>query len=181
MLGQATGGNVAQLGSRALLKQVQLPSAARNFSPRINFQYRLSYSVCTATRVHALTSVCMFKIPGIGSHTTDSGEQSNHHKWLASQTIWGVEELETIPVGTKLRTSQHWSPGGERWKKRKHLTMFFERTRKGCHQSDKHWNSFKDNRGETSEMEWSAHGLFWAQRYHLELNRTEQTLLHQQD
>ena len=26
-----------------------------------------------------------------------TGRQSNHHKWLASQKIWSVEELETLP------------------------------------------------------------------------------------
>ena len=31
-----------------------------------------------------------------------------------SQNIWSVEELETLPTGTKPRTSHHWLPGGER-------------------------------------------------------------------
>ena len=32
--------------------------------------------------------------------------------------LWSVEKHETLPVGTKPRTSHHWSPGGERhWKK----------------------------------------------------------------
>ena len=31
-----------------------------------------------------------------------------------SQKIWSVEELETLPTGTKPRTSRHWLPGGER-------------------------------------------------------------------
>ena len=38
----------------------------------------------------------------------------NSHKWIASQKIWSVEKLETLPAGTKPRTSHHQSPGGER-------------------------------------------------------------------
>ena len=38
------------------------------------------------------------------------GRQSNHHRWLASQKISSVEELETLPAGTKPRTSHHRSP-----------------------------------------------------------------------
>ena len=34
----------------------------------------------------------------------------NPHKWLASQKIWCVEELETLPAGTKPMTSHHWLP-----------------------------------------------------------------------
>ena len=36
-----------------------------------------------------------------------TGEQSNPHNWLASQKILSVEKLETIPAGTKPRTSHH--------------------------------------------------------------------------
>ena len=48
--------------------------------------------------------------------------------------------------------------------------IFLERMREGHHQSNKHWNHFKGNIGETSEMRWNAHGLFQVHRYHLELN-----------
>ena len=34
------------------------------------------------------------------------------HKWLASQKTCSVEKLETLPVGTKPRTSHHPLPGG---------------------------------------------------------------------
>ena len=34
----------------------------------------------------------------------------NPHKQLASQKIWSVEELETLPAGTKPMTSHHWLP-----------------------------------------------------------------------
>ena len=44
------GEDVAQLveyQTATPLRQVQLPSTARDFSPRVNFQCRLSYGVCT--------------------------------------------------------------------------------------------------------------------------------------
>ena len=82
---------------------------------------------------------------------------------------WSAEKLETLPAGTKPRTSHHWSPGGERlWKRkrsngssdwqwlslvlsRKIVYIFLERMREGHRQSDEHWNCFKGNVGETSE------------------------------
>ena len=48
-----------------------------------------------------------------------TGRQSNHHKWFASRKIRSVEELETLPAGTKPRASHHRPPGGERRGKRK--------------------------------------------------------------
>ena len=51
----------------------------------------------------------------------------NHHMWLASRKIWSVEELETLPAGTKPRTSHHRSPGGERREKSKRWTIFLDR------------------------------------------------------
>ena len=61
------GGDVAQLVERrtsTLLRQVRFPGAARDFSPRVSFQCRLSYDVCTAlfVQTHTLTTVCMLKI-----------------------------------------------------------------------------------------------------------------------
>ena len=39
---------------------------------------------------------------------------------LASRKFWSVEKLETLPSGTKPRTSHHWSPGWERrWKRKR--------------------------------------------------------------
>ena len=50
-------------------------------------------------------------------------------------------------------------------------TIFLEGTREGHHQSDKHWNRFKDDVRETSERRGGAHmGFFQAHSYHLELN-----------
>ena len=48
-----------------------------------------------------------------------NGGQSHYRKWLASQKIWSVEELETLPACTKPRTSHRRSPGGKRRGKRK--------------------------------------------------------------
>ena len=48
------GSQIAQLVEHptekpgAILTQVRVPGVARDFSPRVNFQRRLSYSVCTA-------------------------------------------------------------------------------------------------------------------------------------
>ena len=52
-----------------------------------------------------------------------------------------------------------------------------ERTKEGHRQSDEHWNRFKCNTGETFQRPGHTYGLFWAHRYHLELNWTE-LLLH---
>ena len=71
----------------------------------------------------------------------------------ASRKIWSVEKLETLPAGTKPRTSHHWSPEGERrW-----TTIFLKRTRESHRQSDEHWNRFKGNVRETSERWGSAY------------------------
>ena len=68
------GVRIAQMVDRlnkklgVILMQVQVPGAARDFPPGVNFQCRLSYSVHTA--LNASTSVRMFKILYIVSHTT---------------------------------------------------------------------------------------------------------------
>ena len=56
--------------------------------------------------------------------------------------------------------------------KRKHWTIFLQRTRDGHRQSDKHWNRFKDNAGETSERLGRAHTGF-SERTDTILKRTE--------
>ena len=56
----------------AILTWVQIPGGvARDFSPRVNFHCRFSYSVCTApcVQLHASTLLCMLKIPDAGSRT----------------------------------------------------------------------------------------------------------------
>ena len=58
------------------------------------------------------------------------------------------------------RQSHHRPPGGERREKRKRSTIFLERTREGYRQSDKHWNYFKSNVGETSVGRGGAHMVF---------------------
>ena len=44
--------------------------------------------------------------------------QSSYARWLVSQKILSVEELETLPVGIKPRTSHFRSPGVERERER---------------------------------------------------------------
>lgn len=104
--------------------------------------------------------------------TQQTGRQSIPHKWLASQMIWSAEELETLPVGTKSRTSHNRSPGGERRGKKSSLKGW-ERTI--VTESNKHWIFFKDHLGKLLRevWRWSAYRFFRAHGYHLELNRTE--------
>ena len=60
-------GDVAQFVERRTgtsPTQVRFPGAARDLSPRVNFQYRLSYGVRTLrVQSHAFTSVRTLKIP----------------------------------------------------------------------------------------------------------------------
>ena len=115
----------------------------------------------TSVRVLPWTCRCEGKRP-----SRQTGGQSNPHKWLAFRKIWSVEKLETLPAGTKPRTSHHRSPGGERRGK-----IFLERTRESHRQSGEHWNRFKGNVGETSERRHGAHmGFSEPHRYHLKLN-----------
>ena len=99
-----------------------------------------------------------------------TSRQSNSHKWLASRKVWNVEELETLPAGTKPRTSRTPSIAWRReaWKEE---TL-----------DDLPW---KDKRGSLSirrtlELfqrrfleKFPRYGLFRAHRYHLELSWTE--------
>ena len=48
-----------------------------------------------------------------------TGGKSSPHKWLASRKILSIEELETLPAGTRPRTWHLRSLGGERRGKRK--------------------------------------------------------------
>ena len=83
--------------------------------------------------------------------------QSSRHKWLASRKILSVEELETLPAGSKPRTSHCRSPGGERRGGKKRQTIFLERTREDYRQSDEHWNRSKGYIEKTSERRGGAH------------------------
>ena len=59
------------IGSGMVLVQVLFLCAARDFSPRVSFQCRLSYTVFIYSpfvRSHALTYVCMLKILSMGGH-----------------------------------------------------------------------------------------------------------------
>ena len=56
-----SGGDVAQLVDRRTstpLRQVRFPGAARDFSPRVNFQCRLSYGVRTPPCATACINIC---------------------------------------------------------------------------------------------------------------------------
>jgi len=86
--------------------------------------------------------------------------------WLASWNIWGLRSV-IYWADPKPRTSHHLPPGGET--EGKCLLVFFEKTRVGHHQSDKHWSCFKGNTTEIPERNgWSAYGLSSAHKYHLD-------------
>ena len=56
------GGDVAQLVERQTsmaLRQVRFPGVKRDFSPRVNFQYRLSYGVHTSPCAIACVNICL--------------------------------------------------------------------------------------------------------------------------
>ena len=55
---------------------------------------------------------------------------------VSSRKTRSVEELETLPAGTKPMASRQRSPGGERRGKRKRETIFLERIKEGHRQSD---------------------------------------------
>ena len=55
------------------------------------------------------------------------------HKRSATWKVLSVEELETLPVGTKPWTPHPWQPIGERRGKRKHSMMIIERMRESSH------------------------------------------------
>ena len=76
----------------AKLTRVRVPGAARDFSPRVNFQCRLSHGVRTAPCVqsHESTSAHTLKIPDIGSHTNAlthenrlTAHAETNNKWVA--------------------------------------------------------------------------------------------------
>ena len=62
----------SSVGRGAALTQVRVPGVATEFSPTVNFQCRLSYSVRTAPVCSDMepTSVGTLKIPSTGSYTT---------------------------------------------------------------------------------------------------------------
>ena len=102
-------------------------------------------------------------------------------KWLASRKVCSVEELETLPVGTKPRTSHHRSLGGERrgkrlWSARRSSL----KGREGNRQSDEHWNCFKANNGEISERGSGAHTVF-SERIYTIFNWTKLSLLNRKN
>ena len=101
-----------------------------------------------------------------------TGGQSNHHKWLASRKIWSVEELETLPAGTKPSTSHYRSPGRERRGKRKCWNIFLKGRERAIVNQTNIGTVSKTTLGKLL-TEWSVYGLFQAHRYHLELDRTK--------
>ena len=76
---------------------------------------------------------------------------------------------------TKPKTSHHWLLGGEKSRKRKCLMIFLERTRTGNCQSDKHWNTFRQQWAKTSDYQWGLPKLIDTTLNWTELNRSHIT------
>ena len=73
-----------------ILTRVRVPGAARDFSPRVNFQCGLSYGVRTEPRVqsHASAFVRTVKITNTGSHTIVwTHENTTAHKKILLYTL----------------------------------------------------------------------------------------------
>ena len=84
----------------AILMPVRVPAAARDFSPRVNFQCRLSYGVrkvlCAIACINILHTV---KIPSSGSHIPLFG----HTKILHTLIGMGIALLLQLVCLTKVR------------------------------------------------------------------------------
>ena len=66
--------------------QVRVPSAARNFSPRVNFQHRLSYGVHTAPVCNCLHNICAHvKNP---KHCLDTWRYCTHSQEWVALLLW---------------------------------------------------------------------------------------------
>ena len=95
------GGGVAQLVERRTgtpLMQVRFPGVARDFSPRVNFQCRLSFGVRTPPRAIACIYIC--------AHVKDP---------VVHVRLWSIMETLKQPactVGWVARLCRSWlSPG----------------------------------------------------------------------
>ena len=106
------------------------------------------------------------------------GGQSNHHGRVASRKIWSVEELETLPVGTKPKTTPSIAWRIEAQKEEALNDLPWEEE-KGPSSIRPTLELFQGPQWENSwETGWSAYGPSWAHRYHLELNWSELNCRH---
>ena len=86
-----------------------------------------------------------------------------------SRKIWSVEDLETLPAGSKPRTSHHRSPGGERRWKKEALDDLPWKDERGCSSIRRTLEPFKGNFGKTSERRAEAH-MDFSERIYTILN-----------
>ena len=99
------------------------------------------------------------------------GNSIYHKRLIAS---WSVEELETLPAGTKTRTSHHRSPGEERHIKRKRQTTFLEKNEKRPSSIRRTLEPFQRQSWKTSERLGGAHNISgFSERIHTILKRNE--------
>ena len=91
-----------------------------------------------------------------------------HREWFVSRQIWNVEDLETLYVRTKRRTSHHRSPEEERRRKKNVRRSSLQGRERAIVNQTNNGIVSKATLGETSEPRGAAHlyGLFRARRYH---------------
>ena len=95
----------------AVLSRVRVPGAARDFSPRVSFQCRLSYGVRTAPRVQYRMHQQPSKIPNSGSHIALFGHTQILHTPLryfggaapAAYVSFPVKDNEVLKKKKKIK------------------------------------------------------------------------------
>ena len=102
-----------------------------------------------------------------------TGRQSNPHKRSASWKVWSVEELETLPAGTKPRIPHPWWPTGERHGNGKHSMMITERMRESSHTNVVTVLTAAVGTFKFGEMVWSTYGHSACIALYIILNWTE--------
>ena len=75
------------------------------------------------TAVDVPSCTCCCQVKWLSKQTS---RQNDHHKCLEYQKIASVEELQTLHMSTKPRTSDHRLPWGERHRKRKCSMIFLK-------------------------------------------------------
>ena len=78
----------------AILTRVRVPGAAKDFSPRVNFQSKLTVPVYPHVKLYASESVHMLKIPNTGCHTI---------VWTHENTAQAVTEMGSVALAAAVR------------------------------------------------------------------------------
>ena len=96
--------------------QVRFPGAARDFSPRVNFQCRLSYGVCTPPCAIACINICAHvKDPGAHVRVWWIMETLKHpactagwvarlcRRWFSPNVLWEKSHRDNTAVKSKVK------------------------------------------------------------------------------